>query len=580
MVGGAAWELVGVGAVIPLLAAVVDPERLIRAAAFTPLRDLLTPENVLWIACLSVFGLFVLKNAYLALLTLAKSRFVARAKVALETQLFQGYLHAPYEFHLARNSAQSISNIQHVTGAVYHVLLPMLVFASELLVFAGISCLLLWVQPFATIAAFAACGIVSFVLMRTLKGRVSALGENQVRLNRALLQSKQQALHGIKDVKVLARQAHFLDGFHRFAIELARTGAQLQVLNQVPRIVLEIAVVGGIMLVVVIVTSTARDTTSALTSIALLATAALRLMPSLNRMLASAISIRAYAPAVRLVHEDLMQTAGYAPRLDAALAPSKTPALSGLNHSIELEDVCFAYAGARDRPALRNVTLAISKGTSAAFVGQSGAGKTTLVDLLLGLLRPTSGRVLADGIAVGDLGEGWLRTIGYVPQTVYLADDTLARNVAFGLPDALIDRARIQAALEMAHLSDLVATLPQGIDASIGEHGGRLSGGQRQRIGIARALYHDPEVIILDEATAALDSETEHQISEAVRSLIGRKTVIIIAHRLSTIRHCDAIYFLDDGTLAGSGTFDELYRSSADFRRLCEFAMLKLPGDP
>jgi ATP-binding cassette subfamily C protein len=305
--------------------------------------------------------------------------------------------------------------------------------------------------------------------------------------------------------------------------------------------------------------------TSAIPALALFAAAAMRIAPSLNRLFGALSSIRFYAPAVASVCRDLQESerGGYTRRPAAPPVASPGPGVRDL----ELKDITFSFDGAAT-PAISSVSISIPKGASVGIVGPSGAGKTTLVDLILGLLLPEAGRILVDGRDIHHDLATWQRTIGYVPQFIYLLDDTVRRNVALGIPDDRIDESRVRQALELAQLEELVRTLPRGIETEIGEHGARLSGGERQRVGIARALYLQPDVLMFDEATSALDTVTEAGIISTISRLSGSRTVIQVAHRLSTVDKCDVIYFLKNGRVVDRGRYSELMARNSEFRQL------------
>jgi ABC-type multidrug transport system fused ATPase/permease subunit len=352
------------------------------------------------------------------------------------------------------------------------------------------------------------------------------------------MQHLRQGLGGAKDVKLLGREATFLDAFQTHNVRSAQVNQYQAMTQMLPRLWLELLAVAGLATLVVAMLAQGREMTAVMPTLGLFAAAAFRLMPSVNRVLNSLQVLRYCMPVVDVLHEELK------------LAPPEPPTRSGKSPSlmseIRLDDVEFTYpTGAT--PALSGVSLAVRKGESVGFVGPSGSGKSTLVDIVLGLLTPDTGTVLVDGADIqGDL-RAWQDQIGYVPQSIYLTDDTLRRNVAFGLPDDAIDEAAVRRAIRAAQLEEFVASLPLGFDTLVGEQGVRLSGGQRQRIGIARALYHDPAVLVLDEATSALDTATEKGVIEAVTALHGRKTVLIVAHRLSTVAHCDRLFRLEQG---------------------------------
>lgn len=353
-----------------------------------------------------------------------------------------------------------------------------------------------------------------------------------------------QGLGGVKESRVLGREGYFVDAYRASSAGYARAMRYLATVSQLPRLYLETLVAGGILLLLGVAMARHEGSEVVVPTLALFGAAAFRLLPSVNRIIASITNIRYHESAVEVIHRDMGLMAGAGAHREAD-APGPGGELQ-FAHDIELRDVCFQYPES-NVTTLNGVSLVILKGSAVALVGPSGAGKTTLVDVLLGLLQPTSGAVLVDGQDVHAHLRSWQRRIGYIPQVIYLSDDTLRRNVAFGVPDPDIDDEKVWKALESAQLAGLVRAWPDGLTAVVGERGVRLSGGQRQRIGIARALYHDPEVLVLDEATSSLDGATERDIMSAIEALAGNKTLIVIAHRLSTVERCDRTYWIRDG---------------------------------
>jgi ABC-type multidrug transport system fused ATPase/permease subunit len=331
-------------------------------------------------------------------------------------------------------------------------------------------------------------------------------------------------------------------------------GQFLATLQQLPRLWLELLAIAGLAILVISMLAQGRALEALLPTLGLFAAAAFRLMPSVNRVLTSVSSLRYALPVIHTVHAEL--------ELTAPEATKARVAIMAFREELKVQNIAYAYPGAHDA-ALKEISLFVRCGESVGIIGGSGAGKSTLVDILLGLLTPDSGEVRVDGQDIQHALRGWQDQIGYVPQSIFLTDDTLIRNVAFGLPSRQIDTAAVWRAIRAAQLEEFVQTLPQGLDTMVGERGVRLSGGQRQRIGIARALYHDPAMLVLDEATSSLDTATERGVMQAVRALHGAKTTLIVAHRLSTVQHCDRLYRLEHGRVVQEGTPETMLVSRA-----------------
>jgi ABC-type multidrug transport system fused ATPase/permease subunit len=433
-------------------------------------------------------------------------------------------------------------------------------------------CMLVAVDPILAISVGAVLGGCYGTISVWLRNRVRSLGEERRRAHRARFVVVQEAFGGIKDVKLGGLERAVLDRFAVPSATRARVQITAGVISQLPGLVLQGLLFGGVMVLLLFLVGKAGNLQEALPVVSLYALAGYRLMPAIQRVFEEVGKLRASETAVDSLLEDFAR----APLPDQSPASANERDEEGvrLRRTLELQDVTYQYPGA-ERAALDGVSLTIASTESIGLVGPTGSGKTTLVDVLLGLLAPHHGAVVVDGqpLATDASRRQWRRAIGYVPQQIFLSDDSIAANIAFGVPARRIDMAAVERAARMARLHDFVSTdLPEGYATRVGERGVRLSGGQRQRIGIARALYHDPDVLVLDEATSALDNLTELAVMDAVRSLSRRKTIIMIAHRLSTVRECDRIILLESGRISATGSFDELLATNERFRRMAEVA--------
>lgn len=539
-------EAVAAGLIVPFIAMVGNPDYINTQPVLHriyQMTGLASPAQFQIAAAFGLLVFFVLKNGFIALATQYQFRFVYREMAHAAQRLFEAYLRRPYEFHIQTNGAVLIRNVSNEVLMLFtNVLVPGLTLFSELAVVVAMLGLLLWLAPGPAMLAVALLGGLSLAFHAVVRQKVRRYGVQQQQAMASRIQCINQGLGGIKETKVLGRESYFVQAFAGHEQRFAEASCYAMVLNQMPRLFMETVAFSAVFLSVAAVLLGQGDTTKLLPTLALFAVAAVRLLPSINRILASVTRISYYAPSVQVVTGDLP------PPASTVAARSQAPAALALQRQIRLVDLHYAYPGAA-RSALQGVDLTIPKGASVALIGPSGSGKTTLVDVLLGLLAPSRGQVLVDDTDIRQSLAGWQTNLGYIPQSIYLSDDTVRRNVAFGLPDAAIDDARVWRALSLAQMQQHVQALPGGLDTVVGDRGVALSGGQRQRLGIARALYNDPEVLVLDEATSALDVDTEREIAEAIDALAGRKTLVIIAHRPATIEKCTLKFHLQDGRI-------------------------------
>lgn len=570
MVLGAAIEVIGIGALTVFIAAIAQPDFTSRSALLRPFAGLLegglSARSVGWLGA-GLVGLFVLKNAYLALLAYVQVRLVFNKEVRLSRDLLAGYLQEPYLFFLRRNSAELIRNVTHeVSHYVTGIILPGLALVSEAIVLLFIFVMLASVEPVLALATAALLGATALLFVQGVKPVLRRAGGERSLSSEARIRWVNQALGGIKEVKLLGCEAFFVKAFDQSARAYARAGLTSNTLNALPRLLTETVAVFAVMVVVVVGVHQGRELASMLPTLALFVLAAMRIMPSVNRMTPAVNLIRYWLPALGAVSGGVASARQVRERIVREEAQTLAPETL-LRRALRAEDVSFRYPGAADW-AIRGVSLTIPRGSSAALMGPSGAGKSTLVDLLLGLIDPDSGRIAVDDRPIASVRRVWQRHIGYVPQVIYLLDDTVRNNVALGVAPKDIDDERVWRALRQARLAELIERLPSQLDAGVGERGVRFSGGERQRLGIARALYRDPEVLVFDEATSALDVKTENEIADTIASLAGDKTVIIVAHRLTTVSRCEHVFFLDDGRLVDQGRLDGLLANNAGFRTM------------
>lgn len=559
-----------VGSVVPFLTVLADPDR-IRSVpalewAFTAGRFSSDYAFLvsLGVACLVVI---LVSNLLQILRVWAVSRFALMRVYTLSHRLLAAYLRQPYEYFLDHHSGDMSTQILSESAEVVNRFFqPAANVIAALLTVVAIVSVLLWVNPTVALVAFAVLGGLyggTFMLSRRL---IARQGQVRAASNRERFRLANEAIGGVKDIKLLGHEGTYLDRYRVPARRMARANLVVQVLGEVPQYVMQAVGFGGIILLcLILMTPAGLASGTALGGIlpllGVFAFAGQRLLPELSRLYRGLTQLNAGAAAVEAVHRDLLDKTG--PDL-----PRRTPAPLGLSKELRLEHVSYNYPSA-DHAGVRDISLSVRAGEKIGIVGSTGAGKTTLADLVLGLLRPTDGSLLADGVRITDDNlRAWQRTVGYVPQDIFLTDASVAENIALGLTHGEIDRERLQHAAMIAQIDNFISeNLPQSYNTKVGERGVRLSGGQRQRIGIARALYHDADLIVFDEATSALDNLTEQEVMAAIEKLPGDKAILIIAHRLSTLKVCDRIAVLEDGQLVAVDDWPTLMKSEKTFQR-------------
>lgn len=573
MLATAASEVVGVASVMPFIAVLSDPTvvdsnrylaAVYRASGLASKQDFLFALGV---------GFFVMLVGSLILRGLgswAQFRFSFNRSVSWSSRLIDVYLRQPYEWFLNRHSADLATSIlSEVDTVVTGALIPAMTVIAQSLIALMLLVLLITVDPLlaASVAIVLGGGFATTALV--FRKRLAIISAARYQQNRARFHIVQEAFGGIKEVKISGLERLVLIRFLVPSNERARHQIAAGMVEAIPSLAMQAILFGGMLLVLLYLLRSQGSLQQALPIVSLYALAGYRLMPAVQRVSEESTKLRAADAVIEALARDLLALQATAlPPIPVLPAGTPAPRLP-LQEALVLDDIVYQYPGT-DRPALAGVTLTIPAFHSIGIIGSTGSGKTTMVDVVLGLLRPRSGGLVLDGVAIGDDRiPQWQRSLGYVPQQIFLSDESVAANIAFGLPKGRIDQAAVERAARVANLHDfIVSDMPQGYDTPVGERGVRLSGGQRQRIGIARALYRDPDILVLDEATSALDNLTEQSVMEAVRDLGRRKTVVMIAHRLSTVRHCDCIYMLERGQVVAQGTYDELLEQSEQFRKL------------
>ena len=548
MLIGSVLETLSLGLVVPVVGFLTQPNYLNNFPNID--KFLGYPSDVKFIVGSMSFlvVVYVLKSGFLIWSTWVQRGYSISVTNRIGTKLYSNYLHQPYSFYLQTNSSVLIRNSQNTALVMSGIVDPILVIASDVLVTVGLFALLVTLQPIGTIATVSVFGVAAVSFRKFTNSRIKIWGQAQNYHKGMILQHLQQGFGGIKDVKILGAESHFVSQYRANVEGKSRVDQRFAIAQALPRFGLETLTIMGLAILVSTMVALGTDLTDVLPVVGLFAAASFRLLPAVNRLINNLQLLSLSRPQVVDIFSDLALP--FSDSIDHFESQR-------LQDEVVISDVSFSYVTSNSQ-ALDGVSLNISRGEAVGLIGSSGSGKSTLVDILLGLLKPTIGRVLVDGHDICENLRGWQAQIGYVPQSIFLTDDTLRRNVAFGLPKNRIDDDAVKLAIKSAQLEEFVSSLPDGIETVVGERGVRLSGGQRQRIGIARALYNNPDVLVLDEATSSLDSETENGVMQAVQALQGKKTVIIVAHRLSTVEYCDRLYRLEDGKIVDEGNYLEV----------------------
>lgn len=570
------FQTLGVVSILPFMSIVMQPEIiesnrwlnwLYSSFGFTSVN-----RFIIFMGILMLF-IIVIGNLTSALATWLKVRFVCRKNHNISSALLKKYLSMPYVYFLIQNTSDLSKNIlSEVNVLTNGFILPLINIIISSFVAIGILSMLLFTNIYITILSAIIFGGSYALIYFYFYDKLKTNGAKRLKENKQRFKTAGEALGGIKDIKVMGREGFFYHRYLRHSREFSNLEAWSVLIRQMPRYFLETIAFGGIVTLVLYFISTEGNANEAIPMISFFAFAAYRLMPALQVVFASSTQVRFSQMTVNRIIEDLSEKVGFREQF---LGYEKEPVKPmPFNTSLQLKEVSFNYPNT-DEPVIHNISLSIMHNTSVGLVGPTGAGKTTLVDIILGLLTPQKGEFSADGIKIDENNIlNWQKNLGYVPQHIYLSDDTIMNNIAFGIPAEKIDRKAVEQVTRISNLHDfIISELPNGYQTIVGERGIRLSGGERQRVGIARALYHDPEVLVLDEATSSLDGITESAVLEAISNVAKLKTVIIIAHRLTTVKDCDIIYLIDKGKITAQGTYDELMSSSASFR-----AMAKVNG--
>jgi len=569
----AGLEVVSVGSILPFLQVAADPASVHENAYLSWTFETFgfADTNSFLIALgLTAFAALVLSNIFIVLTTWALYRYVWGRNHSLSRRLLRSYLHRPYEYFLTRNSAELGKNVlEEVKEVTATMLYPALRGGAKAVVALFIIGFLFVVDPVVAGILAVVLGGAYAAVHFTVRAWLDRAGAERVTANTARYKLVDEAFGGIKQVKLRGSEESLLGQFDPPSKRYARLQSHARIIRKTPRYVLEAVAFGGIILIAVYLIVVQDTIRQVIPMLGLYAFAGHRLMPALQKAFSGIASARFNSAALEALHRDLQQRPEEKAEASSDERRDPTAPPLPLDDRLVLDGVTFAYPGA-EAPAIENLSLEIPSHTTVGFVGKTGSGKTTTVDLILGLLRPQTGIIAVDGTPLREnTVRRWQQNIGYVPQQTFLSDDPIARNIAFGVPEAEIDMEAVREAARRAHIYEFVMReLPNRWETIVGERGVKLSGGQRQRVSIARALYHRPSVLVFDEATSALDQATEASVMEAIYELDDNHTILVIAHRLSTVEKADNIIMLEQGRKVGEGTYDQLAHEHAKFREM------------
>lgn len=549
MLVGACMESIGVSLMLPLMSTIMQPDIVENnpwIASICALLHIKSYRDFIILCIVALILVFVIKNLFLIFQYYAQTRFVYNNRFATQRRLLHIFMRRPYEYFLSVRSGEVIKLIQDDVNLTYAMLTTLLGLATESVVSVVLVITVFVMEPSMMVFIATSLLLTMLVITRSVKPIIRQEGleahKHAVLTNKWLL----RAIQGIKEIKVTNKGDFFETNYNKSGGRYVQAEKCSSVMRSIPRLLIEMISVCSVLTMIVIMILQGKAIETLIPTLGAFALAAVKLLPSANRIVVALNDIAYKEPALNKLLENLELLECNVPEEGSILKPSEQKCK--VEHQIELKGITYSYPNS-DKIVLQNADMVIPVGKSVGIMGTSGVGKTTAVDILLGLLQPQKGQVLVDGVDIQKNYAGWLSHIGYIPQMIFLLDDTIRANVAFGIPEEEIDDQKVRRALEEAQLGEFVRDLPQGLNTQIGERGVRLSGGQRQRIGIARALYPDPNVLIFDEATSALDNETEAALMESINSLHGRKTMVIIAHRLQTIQGCDLVYRIEDGKI-------------------------------
>lgn len=549
----AGLETLGVSAIMPVVEGLTDVDALREKWYLQPFINTFHIESastLIYIVCGGVIVIYLFKNIYFIFYTWLVKKYTYKIKRELGTRVMESYMAQGYIFFVNHNSSRLLQGLSGDINAVNSIISSIFSLSTKLLTIGAIGMFILLKEPVMAISLLILSALCVVGVQLTYKNSMKKYGELQREASWNNNQSCLEMIHGSKEVLVTGRQEYFKRRYVRSINEHNKCSIKIEMATTVPAYIIETVCIIGLLLAVVVQVGSRGITTDMIASLSAIGIAAFRILPAVGSVSSVMNAIRGCVPAFNASYETIKRVND----LEEEIAQRQEQGSLGeqgeirLEKELQINHIYYKYP-ATDKYILEDVNLKIKAKSSIGLIGTSGAGKSTFVDVLLGLLEPESGEILMDGKDTALMGKVWNRNIGYVPQSIYLVDDDIRGNIAFGIDKDKIDDEQVWRALEMAQLAEFVKSRPKGLDTKVGEWGVKFSGGQRQRVAIARALYTNPEILILDEATAALDNETENALMESIEALLGHKTLIVVAHRLTTIRRCDYIYEVKDGKM-------------------------------
>jgi len=540
---GMLFEILGLGILFPILTVLLDPEKMgiwLNEIAYFDF-SIYSYNEILIFCLVSIFVVYLSKTLFLVYLTYKQNIILENVVAHIQKRLYSKYLFQSYKNHLYKNLSQMMKDVQLESIYFKNFFRSMLTLIVELALVSSIILTILYLEPVGAISIGLIFGSLALLYFQVTKGKIKKWGDKRQSLDSYISKILMNSLSGIKEVKLLDKENFFLDRFTKNNSDKVKVASNHQTLTQISRFYLELITIVGMVSLILILISNGVNTSEIVTLLGVFVAAAFRMIPSINRIIAALQNLKYYSSSVEVINEELF---------NIPLNKKDKPIPFEFTKKTTIENLDFSY---KKKKILEGINLVIQKGETIGIIGESGSGKSTLVDLLNGLLKPTKGTIKVDDRNIEEFITSWQLSIGYVGQEIFLIDDTIRANIAFGIEEEKIDHLKINQVLKASQLSKFISELENGVETMVGDRGIQLSGGQRQRIGIARALYHNPSVLIFDEATASLDDQTEKQVMKSIYNLKQNKTMIIIAHRISTLNQCDKIYEIQHGQIKLKG---------------------------